>query len=87
MKRALFVSTGTALGLAATLGYAPASQSFETTEGLDGLGGLGSLGTPTTAAAVDPTVVTPSAKIGLPCGSTVSAVTIVSYVITPPSCG
>ncbi|MEN9710139.1 MAG: hypothetical protein RL441_131 [Actinomycetota bacterium] len=62
MKRALFVSTGTALGLAATLGYAPASQSFETTEGLDGLGGLGSLGTPTTAAAVDPTVVKPSAS-------------------------
>lgn len=52
MKRALFVSTGTVIGLAATLGYVPASQSFETTEGLGGLGGLGA---PTNAAVSDPT--------------------------------
>lgn len=57
MKRALFVSTGTVVGLAATLGYVPASQSFETTEGL---GGLGALGSPATAAPSDPTASSPS---------------------------
>ena len=47
MKRALFVSTGTVLGLAATLGYVPASQSFESAEGI---GGLGALTDPSSAA-------------------------------------
>ena len=58
MKRALFVGTGTLVGLAATMSYAPTAQSIETTEGLGGLGGLPA---PAATAPVDTTVV-PSAS-------------------------
>jgi uncharacterized protein with FMN-binding domain len=51
------------LGLAATLGYAPASQSFETTEGLGGLGGLGA---PSTAAPADPSANASGASTATP---------------------
>ncbi len=57
MKRAFFVGTGTLVGLAATMSYAPSAQSIESTEGL---GGLGALPAPAATAPVDTTVVTPS---------------------------
>lgn len=54
MKRAFFVGTGTLVGLAATMSYAPTAQSIETTEGLGGLGGL-----PAPAATAPTEVVSP----------------------------
>jgi len=57
MKRAFFVGTGTLVGLAATMSYAPSAQSIESTEGL---GGRGALPAPAATAPVDTTVVTPS---------------------------
>lgn len=84
MKRALFVSTGTIMGLAATLGYAPASQSFESAEGLNGLSGLGGLADPGTPApsASTPTATATAAPSDLP---TVGASP--SSVVTKPGNG
>lgn len=84
MKRALFVSTGTVLGLAATLGYAPASQSFETAEGLGGLGGL-----------VDPSTAAPSTTTPAAATATATASSLPTYdpsgtpqpVVTKPGNG
>jgi uncharacterized protein with FMN-binding domain len=56
MKRAFFVGTGTMVGLAATMSYAPSAQSVESTEGLSGLGALPA---PVASAPVDATTTVP----------------------------